>query len=333
MALLRKINTKAKTENNTGFGTNTSDYGGRLVNKDGRANIEKRGINFLERISWYHTMLEMPRWKFFLIIFSFYIAVNFVFAGIYYFIGVEHLGGMVTTSQLEQFGEAYFFSAQTFTTVGYGRINPTGFVASAVAALEALLGLLSFALATGLLYGRFSKPTAYLKFSKHALIAPFKEGIALMMRVAPFKNTTLSDAEVKLTLGMSVEENGKMVNRFFPLELEFSKINLLTLSWTIVHPITESSPLYKLTPADFASLRGEVLVFFKAFDDMFSNTVVARTSYTFGEFITGAKFVPMYHSNTESNTTVLDFDKLDMYNEVDISQAFAAAADAAAASG
>ncbi len=322
MALLRKINAKAKTENNTGFGVNTSDYGGRFVNKDGGANIEKRGIRFLDRISWYHTMLALPRWKFLLLILTFFIVVNFVFACIYYFIGVEHLGGMTTITRLEQFGEAYFFSAQTFTTVGYGRINPTGFIASTIAALEALLGLLSFALATGLLYGRFSKPTAYLRFSEKALIAPFKDGIALMLRVAPFKNTTLSDAEAKLTLGMAVEENGKMTNKFFQLEMEFSKINLLTLSWTLVHPITEDSPLYKLTPDDYANIQGEVLVFIKAFDDMFSNTVVARTSYTFKEFIVGAKFIPMYHRSGENDSTILDFDKLDTYNTVDISAAF-----------
>ncbi len=322
MARIRKFNPRAKTEDNSGFGINTSDYGGRFVNKDGLANIEKRGISFLERISWFHTMLAIPRWKFLLLIFLFFIAINFIFACIYYLIGVEHLGGMVTTSSLEQFGEAYFFSAQTFTTVGYGRINPTGFVASTVAALEALTGLLSFALVTGLLYGRFSKPKAYLKFSANALIAPFKDGIALMLRVAPYKNTNLSDAEVKLTLGMAVEENGKMVNRFFPLELELSKINLLTLSWTIVHPITESSPLYNLTPADFSTLKGEVLIFIKAFDDMFSNTVVSRSSYTFSEIIIGAKFIPMYHSKSDNSGTVLDFDKLSIYNEMDISYAF-----------
>jgi inward rectifier potassium channel len=323
MALLRKINTRAKTESNTGFGTNAADYGGRFFNKDGRANVQLHGVGLLERISWFHTMLAMPRWKFLGLIFLFYIVVNLLFAIIYYFIGVDHLGGMVTNSPLEQFGEAFFFSAQTFTTVGYGRINPVGFTASSVAAIEALLGLLSFALATGLLYGRFSKPKAYLRFSERALIAPYKDGIALMFRMAPFKNTHLTDAETKLTLGMAVEENGKPVNRFFPLELEYAKVNALTLSWTVVHPINESSPLYKLGPADFANLRGEVLVFVKAFDDMFSNTVVARTSYAFTELVVGAKFLPMYHSNTEGSHTVLDFTKLNAYNTVDISAAFA----------
>jgi Inward rectifier potassium channel C-terminal domain/Ion channel len=313
MALLRKLNTKAKTEINTGFGTNAQDYGGRFVNKNGRANVEKRGVGFLERISWYHAMLAMPRWKFFFIIFAFYIIVNFVFASIYYFVGVEHLSGMKMGSEMERFAEAFFFSAQTFTTVGYGRISPSGFGTSAIAAFEALIGLLSFALATGLLYGRFSKPTAYLKFSGNAVIAPYKDITGLMLRISPFKNTALTDAEAKLTLGMTVEENGKMVNRFFPLQLEYDKVNALTLSWTIVHPITEDSPLYGFTKDDFENNRGEFLIFIKAFDDMFSNTVVARSSYTFKEVVWGAKFIPMYHRNEADDATILDLEKLNSF--------------------
>jgi inward rectifier potassium channel len=322
MALLRKINSKAKTEINTGFGTNASDYGGRFVNKDGNPNIEIRGVGFFERISWYHTMLALPRWKFLFILFSFYILINFVFACIYYFVGVEYLNGIASQSEWEKFGSAYFFSAQTFTTVGYGHISPKGFLTSSIAAAEALVGLLSFAIATGLFYGRFSKPTAYLKFSDNAIIAPYKDIIGLMMRVAPYKNTTLTDAEAKVTLGMVIEENGKMVNKFFPLELEFDRANALTLNWTIVHPITENSPLYNFTPEDYASTNGEIIIFIKAFDDMFSNTVVDRSSYTLKEVVIGAKFVPMYHRNSTGKKTVLDLEKLNVFNEADISFAF-----------
>lgn len=204
MAFLKKINSKAKTSSNTGFGDNASNYGGRFLNKSGQANIRKTGIGYFEQYSWFHSMLALSWFKFFLVVLLFYILVNLVFAFIYYFLGVEHLAGMLTNTELEKFGEAFFFSAQTFTTVGYGRISPTGFATSAIAAFQALIGLLSFAVATGLMYGRFSKPTAYLKFSKNAIVAPYKGITALMVRVAPFKNTTLTDAEARLTLGMMI---------------------------------------------------------------------------------------------------------------------------------
>lgn len=322
MSLLRKINAKAKTEINTGFGSNASDYGGRFVNKSGKPNIEIRGVSFLNRISWYHTMLSLPGWKFLTIIFSFYIIINFVFACIYMLIGVENLNGIESLSTLGKFGAAYFFSAQTFTTVGYGHISPNGVLTSAVAAGEALVGLLSFAIATGLFYGRFSKPRAYLKFSENAVIAPYKDITALMLRVAPYKNTTLTDAEAKLTLGMTMEENGKMVNKFFPLELEFKVANALTLNWTLVHPINEDSPFYNFTIDDYANNHGEILVFIKAFDDMFSNTVVDRSSYTLKEIVVGAKFLPMYHRSSAGSKTILEIEKLNSFVEADVSFAF-----------
>lgn len=322
MSFRKKINIKATTEINTGFGSNNADYGGRFINKNGMPNIEKRGIPFFSRISWFHTLLQISTAKFLTIIFTFFIGINFLFAIFYFLIGVQHLTGMNASTPLEKFGEAYFFSAQTFTTVGYGRINPTGLIASAVASFEALLGLLTFAIATGLFYGRFSKPTAYLKFSENAVLAPFKDGMAIMMRVAPYKNNNLTDAEAKVSAGLAIEEDGKMINRFFAMDLEYSRVNALTLSWTVVHPINEESPFYKFTKEDFANTKGEIFVFIKAFDDMFSNTVVARSSYTLNEIVMGAKFVSMYHRNEESNNTVLDLDKINTHTPVDISSYF-----------
>lgn len=323
MSLNKKINSKARSEINTGFGINSGDYGGRFVNKDGNANIEKTGIGLLKRTSWYHTMLAWPRWKFFAVIFIFFVCINLFFAVVYSIVGVDHLNGLVNGTRVDKFMEAFFFSCQTFTTVGYGRINPVGFLTSGIAAAEALVGLLSFALVTGLLYGRFSKPKAYLMFSENALLAPYKDYTAIMMRVAPYKNNTLVDAEAKLTLGMTIEEDGKMVNKFYQLPLEFNTVNTLTLSWTVVHPITEDSPLYRFTREDFASIRGEFLVFIKAFDDMFSATVVARSSYTFQEVVIGAKFNPMYNRSLEGNKTVLHLDKLNSYTTMDINYSFA----------
>jgi hypothetical protein len=319
MALLRRVNQKAKADKNTGFGINANSYGGRFINKDGTANIEKRGMHVLHRISWYHTMIDMPAWRFMLIILAFYVGINFIFASIYYGIGIEHLDGITSSdSEWIKFGQAYFFSAQTFTTVGYGHISPTGFLTSALSAAEALIGLLSFAIATGLFFGRFSKPTAFLKFSHNAVIAPYGEITGLMIRLTPFKNTNFTDAEAKITLGMSVEENGKLVNKFYSLDLEMEKINALSLSWTLVHPINEESPLFQFTKDDFANTNGEIVVFVKTFDDMFSNTVAIRTSYTFEEVIYGAKFEPMYTRSNDNSKTVLNLDKLNSYDSVSL---------------
>ncbi|KUJ61762.1 Inward rectifier potassium channel Irk [Flavobacteriaceae bacterium CRH] len=320
MALLKNLNDNAKTEDNSGFGTNANSYGGRFVNKNGTANIEKRGMNLLRRISWYHIMIDMPNWKFMLILFSFYIIINFIFAILYYAIGIEHLDGIEQSqSILTQFGQAYFFSAQTFTTVGYGHISPTGFLASALSSAEALIGLLSFAIATGLFFGRFSKPTAYIKFSYNALISPYKDKKALMVRLVPFKNTNLTDAKAKMTLGMSVEEDGVTTNKFYSLDLELEAINALTLSWTLVHPITEKSPFYNLTEDDFKKNHIEILVFVTTFDDMFSNTVAARTSYTFNEIIYGAKFETMYNRSEDGTKTILYLDKLNQFRTTNFS--------------
>jgi inward rectifier potassium channel len=315
MALLKRLR-NLKSEVNTGFGTNSNSTGGRFINRDGKPNVIKRGVRILDRYSWYHTMLGMKRGKFLLLLLIIYISVNLVFAGIYYLIGIDHLAGVNTGSPWKNFTEVFFFSAQTFTTVGYGRISPTGFMASAVSTFEAFLGLLSFAIATGLFYGRFSRPQIFLKFSDNALIAPYKEGTALMFRLAPYKNNNLADVEVMVTVAITSEENGKLTDKFYSLELEISKINGLALSWTIVHPIDDKSPFYGLTKQDITATDIEIMVFVKAFDEVFSNSVMTRTSYVSAEIIWGAKFNMMYHPNDDMSKTILDLDKINDFNMV-----------------
>lgn len=319
-SILERINKRAKSEDNTGFGTISNMYGGRWYNKNGRPNIHKTGLAFWEKYSVFHSMLHMPLWKFLFIIFITFIAVNVVFAMLYLIIGVENLSGMTVTTTTEKIGEAFFFSSQTFTTVGYGRLAPTGFWMSLVASIEALLGLLALALATGLIYGRFSKPEAFIKFSQKLLIAPYKDGIAIMLRMAPYKNTNLTDAEAKLTLGMIVDEHGTKTNKFYSLPLELSKINALTLSWTLVHAINENSPLYGLSLFDLKQSQAEIIVFFKAFDESYSNNVVTRTSYTFNDIQVGAKFVPMYHKAEDERSTILEMNLIDQTIPADVSK-------------
>lgn len=326
MALLKRLR-NLKSDTTTGFGTNSSSTGGRFVTKDGKANVIKRGVGILNRYSWYHTLLGMRRGKFLFLLFIIYISINFLFAGVYYLIGIHHLAGVNTGSPWKNFTEVFFFSAQTFTTVGYGRISPTGFMASAISTFEAFLGLLSFAIATGLFYGRFSRPRAFLKFSNNALVAPYRDGTALMFRLAPYKNNNLSEVEIQLTMAITSEENGKLTDKFFSLDMEISKINALALSWTIVHPIAETSPFYSFTKEDIAAADIEIMVFVKAFDEVFSNNVVSRTSYVSNEIIWGARFNMMYHPSEDRNKTILDMNKLNDFSLVLLPEPAAIAAN------
>ncbi|OVE54819.1 ion channel [Chryseobacterium mucoviscidosis] len=301
-----------KNTENSGFGSNVS---GRFINKDGLPNVNRKGVNIFNRYSWYHTMLELSSFQFISYLVIAYILVNLFFALIYYLIGVEHLTGIDKSNPVNEFIDVFFFSSQTFTTVRYGRIAPVGFTASLVATFEAFLGLLTFAIATGLFYGRFSRPRAYLKFSEIAVIAPFKETSALMFRLAPYKNNALTDAEVVITTAIEVVENGTPRSNFYQLKTQFSKINTLALNWTIVHEIDEESPFYGFSEEDFKNTGIEIIVHIRAFDEVFSNTVVQRTSYITKEIVYGAKFIPMYYPDKDNLSTVLNLDKISEYQK------------------
>lgn len=318
MSLLQKLNKRARTNDETGLGANSSLTGGRFFNRDGVPNMVVRGMPFWFRLNFYHALLSMKTWSFLLTIMLFFMGVNALFAGIYMWIGIDHLGGMVATTPSEKWGEAFFFSAQTFTTVGYGRINPIGFWASAVASLEALIGLMCFALVTGLLYGRFARPRAFIRFSQNALFVPFKEGTAVMYRMVPYTKNYLVNVEVKLTLAMRINENGTMKTRFFNLDLEIAKATTMIQNWTLVHMINEDSPFYGLTREDLAVAQAEILVFVQGFDESFSNTVISRKSYSYEDFIYGARFVPMYHPTPDNSSTVLNLDKLNEYEAAEL---------------
>ena len=316
--LLKNPNRKAQVNNETGLGTNTALSGGRFFNKNGSPNIDVRGLPFFRRLNIYHALLSMPRWKFLAAIILFFVSVNLVFACLYLWIGIDHLGGMVAVDASERFGEAFFFSAQTFTTVGYGRINPIGFAASLTASMEALIGLMSFALVTGLLYGRFARPRAYIRYSKNALLVPFRDGVALMFRMVPYTKNYLLNVEVKVTLALKIEEDGQKKNKFFNVPLDISKATTMTSNWTIVHMINEESPLYGFTRKDIEDAQAELLIFVQGFDESFSNTVVSRASYNYEELVYGAKFAPMFHPNEDNTTTILHIDKLDDYTEAEL---------------
>jgi inward rectifier potassium channel len=314
MAFHRRVNPFSKINNDTGFGNNASNYGGRFINRDGSFNLRKEGVPFWERFSIFHSMLNLPRWKFIAIIVVFYFVINFVFASIYWFIGANQLQGLLAKTPWASFKELYFFSTETFTTVGYGRVNPVGDGANLVAAIESMSGFLSFALATGLIYGRFSRPKAYLMFSEHSLVGPYQGKTALMFRFVSYKdNHTLTDVEIRVNVGLQVQEEGKAVYKFYSLELERSRVDSLPMNWTVVHPIDEQSPLSGFSYEDMKAADIELYVLVKAFDDVYSNFVLQRTSYTYEEILFNRKFMQMYRESDDGKTTILELHKLNKY--------------------
>jgi inward rectifier potassium channel len=260
-------------------------------------------------------MITLPVWQFIIIIVTFFFSINLVYAGIYYWIGPQQFTGFVYHTPVDIFKELYFFSTETFTTVGYGRVNPVGDAANFVAAIEAMSGFLSFALATGLIYGRFARPRAHLAFSDHAIIAPYRDKTALMFRFVCYKqNHALTDVTVQVNLALLIRENGEAKYRYYNLPLERSKIESMPMNWTVVHPIDDESPLAGLTKEDLESTDMEVYVLVRGFNDVYGNTALQRTSYTYNEIQFNRKFIHMYHETERG--TVLELHKLSKHEEV-----------------
>ncbi|HNP49050.1 MAG TPA: ion channel [Bacteroidia bacterium] len=302
-----------------GFGNKVVESNQRLMNKDGSSNVRRTGLPFFKSMSIYQTLITMPWWKFNLIVFFFYITVNLFFALIYYFVDPSHLNGMVYENEMQKFSEVFFFSAQSLTTVGYGRLNPTGYFDSTLASIESLIGLLGFALATGLLYGRFSRPVAKILFSHNILVSPYKGISALMFRVANRTKSELVDIQANVVLSYVINDNERPVRKFSNLKLELTKVTLLSTSWTIVHPIDEESPLYGWKEEDFRKNDLEVLALLQAYEETFAQTVHTRTSYTNEELIYGAKFQSIMQAGPKGSV-IVTLDKIDDSVPVNLEQ-------------
>jgi inward rectifier potassium channel len=261
-------------------------------------------------------MLNLPRWKFISLIIVFFLGINVLYTFVYLLIGFDQFQGVMGSSEWQKIKEIYFFSTETFTTVGYGRVNPVGDGANFIASIEALSGFLSFAIATGLIYGRFSKPKSYLAFSNNALIAPYQDKTALMFRFVSYKdNHILTNVEIKVNTGFQVQENGNVVYKFFDLNLERSRVESMPMNWTAVHPIDENSPFAGFSIEDMQAADVEIYVLVRGFDDVYSNLVLQRTSYTYEEIKFNKKFIPMYRESDDGNTTILELHKLHEFTD------------------
>jgi inward rectifier potassium channel len=238
-----------------------------------------------------------------------FIVINSVFAAAYFFMPTDELHGVDAASGFQRFLADFFFSSHTLTTVGYGNIAPAGVEANVLASFESLLGVLGFAVATGLLFGRVSRPSARIGFSTNLLVTPYQDITSLQFRVVNRRKNSIVELEAQLLLMQVKTENGEPRRTYEALRLEREGVLFLPLTWTVVHPIDKASPLWAKSAEDLARLQAEVLILLKGHDDTFNQTVFARRSYRHDEVIWGARFAPAFFVNTQGDL-VLELKKV-----------------------
>ena len=296
-----------------GFGRSYKHNTKRIINKDGSFNVVRKGI----RKQRYQSLIKMNTRQFIGFTVLVYIGINLLFAIAYYAAGVEHLRVTSSYITVDGFGKAFYFSMQTFTTVGFGSIFPTDPLSNFISGMEAMAGWMFFALATGLVYGRFSLPSARILFSDNALISPHKGGNALMFRIVNRRPNVLMEMEAKVMLALDVDMGEEVLRRYFNLKLEASSIHFFPLTWTIVHPIDDSSPFHELSKQELLDRRAEVLILIKGYDDTFSQHVHIRFSYTAEEWVWGAKFIRNFYARDDGFIEI-DIDGVHKYEKVEL---------------
>lgn len=266
----------------------------RLVNRDGTFNVRRNDFGPFHPYNAYHTLLSLPVPRLLGLMAIWYVTANLIFASMYWLAGPNALAGAASTP-VGRFEDCLFFSVQTLATIGYGKLVPNTSVANVLVALEALVGLLGFAILSGLLFARFTRPTAKISFSNNALIAPYRDGWALMFRLVNLRHNNLTDVHAVVSFARwVVDAKGKRRRRFDQLALERDAISFMPLHWVIVHPIVESSPLRGFVEQSLADAEPEIICLVSGDDETFAQKVHAKTSYDKSDIVWGARFRDMY---------------------------------------
>ena len=282
----------------------------RLLNADGTFNVERTGLSIFTSLNPYHTLLSMS-WSTFLgLVLLLYFLSNIVFGMLYASIGAGALVDTSSEPMNDLFVRGFFFSVQTFATIGYGTIHPAGVVPNLLVTIESYYSLLANALITGVVFARFARPTARIVFSKVAVVAPYRGITGLMFRIINGRNNQLIEVGAVVIFARFVNENGRTVRRFDVLELERRKVTFFPLAWTIVHPIDEKSPMFGLTEQDLKATDGEILILLTAIDETFVQTVHARSSYKPHTIKFGHKFANLYNEVEDDEPISIDVRRL-----------------------
>lgn len=283
----------------------------KIIRPNGTLNFKVKGLPLLETVEIHNLLLSISWFGFVMVVFCFYLVTNTVFTILYIISGATGLSG-IDASSTNVFFKVFYFSAQTLCTGYFTDTIPVSIRSTSLAAVEAVVGLFLFALITGLLYSRFSKPNSKIIFSDKILIGPYRQGSALMVRIANIKRNQLLKVSAELILLLRVEVDGVKKNMFYNLKLEQETIGMLLLTWTIVHVIDDESPLDTFSLEDIAAANGEIIVVIEGSDDILSQNVFARTSFAANDIISNGRFEDITYTD-KNNILTIDISKMNQY--------------------
>lgn len=287
--------TVKEDSNDLGFGSRLSQqHVNRMMNRDGSFNVDRDGLSVVRSMSLYHWLITISWTKFILLTLVFYMSVNVVFGWAYYAAGPDALNGTESTTFTEHYWNCFFFSVETFATIGYGALNPRNPAANILMTVESFFGFVSVAMITGLLFARFARPNAKILYSDNAVVAPFKEGKALMVRIINQRSSQLINIEAQIIFSLMKERHGKRIRQYHSLPLDRQKVTFFPLHWTIVHEIDEKSPLHGMDEESLKDAETEMFVLISATDETYSQTVHSRSSYRFNEIVWNARFKDIF---------------------------------------
>jgi len=290
---------------------------------DGSFNVVRTGHSLWRSLNLYQHLLTVRWARFYLYVLVCYVVANLIFASLYVAAGPGAIQGAAEGGFLTRAQSAFFFSVQTIATIGYGQMTPHGPVANALVALEALTGLMGFALITGILFARFSRPSALVLRSRVVLVSPYQGRTGLMFRIANGRSSQLIDMKMTVTFSW-IDRAGtdRAARHFRQLPLERDTVALLPTQWIVVHPIDEASPLAGLDQAGILELRPELFVTISAIDETFSQLVHTRFSYASEEIVHGARFTDMF-GTTPDGAVSMDLARLSEFDRVSLPSAAA----------
>jgi inward rectifier potassium channel len=250
----------------------------------------------------YYLMLTVSWWEFFVLTTIAYIIINAIFA-VAYLLG----GDCIASDDPRSFNAAFFFSVQTIASIGYGVMNPTTTYANILVTIEALIGTVGIALMAGLAFAKFSQPTARVMFSKVAVISDYNGVPTLMLRAANRRHNQILEAQVRVYLMQDeISSEGEFMRRFHLLKLERDRTPRFTLSWTIMHPIDETSPFWQASPESLANSRAMLVISLNGIDETVYHSLHAPHTYVAGDILWNHRFVDIFHQ-TSQGQQFIDF--------------------------